>query len=311
MKLSFVVPIYNVEKYLLQCLNSIYAIMTDDTEMILVNDGSTDNCPSIAEKFAKDKSNVTYISQENKGLSGARNTGLKIAHGNYIWFIDSDDFLKKDTIDTIEKVFAVDADIYCLNTITCDETGNYKGNISRGIKEGFANSLNVYKHFVFPFSGVPFYIFRRNFLIDNRLTFREGILFEDWLFMLKVLALANRCYVINLYPYCYRIRSGSITSSNKSYRYVHDSIEIAKEYNASLGKGSFSKDQKAILYSGTCAMIHSVFKLVFLQLKNKEDKKKSLDSFFSEHIWLGALYKQGTFKQWIQYLLLVLVQLVY
>ena len=102
-QLSIVIPIYNVENYLDTCLSSVMTqdIPLTDYEVILINDGSSDGSLVIAERFAAQYSNVRLISQENRGLSGARNRGIEEAQGEYIWFIDSDDYIEIDCISVL------------------------------------------------------------------------------------------------------------------------------------------------------------------------------------------------------------------
>lgn len=109
--ISVIVPIYNVEKYLLKCLNSISEQTYKNLEVILVNDGSTDKSAIIAEKFAHRDKRFIYISKENGGLSSARNEGLKYATGEYIYFLDSDDWIQKDYLQAMVKEFDSEIDI--------------------------------------------------------------------------------------------------------------------------------------------------------------------------------------------------------
>ena len=104
LKLSIIVPVYNVEKYLEKCLNSLCNLEIEN-EIIIVNDGTKDNSLEIAKNFKKEneKENIIIISQENKGLSEARNTGLRLAQGEYISFIDSDDFVDKKAYEMLIK----------------------------------------------------------------------------------------------------------------------------------------------------------------------------------------------------------------
>jgi glycosyltransferase involved in cell wall biosynthesis len=99
-KLSIVIPIYNVEKYLAKCIESVLNqdIPTDEYEIILINDGSTDSSLQIAEKFVQMHPYIRLISQENQGLSAARNRGLDESKGEYVWFIDSDDWIQTDIL---------------------------------------------------------------------------------------------------------------------------------------------------------------------------------------------------------------------
>ena len=98
--LSIIVPVYNVEKYLSKCLDSLLAqdIPISDYEIIIVNDGSTDSSLVIAESYSQTNSNIRVISQLNKGLGGARNTGIRSSEGKYLFFVDSDDTIQKNTL---------------------------------------------------------------------------------------------------------------------------------------------------------------------------------------------------------------------
>ena len=105
MKLSIVVPVYNVEQYLHQCIDSILHQTFQDFELILVDDGSPDDCPKICDEYAKNDSRIKVIHKTNGGLSSARNAGLQIARGEYISFIDSDDFLDPITYTHVFSIF--------------------------------------------------------------------------------------------------------------------------------------------------------------------------------------------------------------
>lgn len=97
-KFSFIVPVYNVEKYLSRCLDSLLSQNYQNYEIICVNDGSPDNSADILQAYQEKHDNISVINQENKGLGGARNTGLQYASGDYIWFVDSDDWIEPDAL---------------------------------------------------------------------------------------------------------------------------------------------------------------------------------------------------------------------
>ena len=101
--LSLIIPVYKVEAFIYQCLNSIFSQITENNsiELIIVNDGSPDNSMSIVEELTKDKPHITIVNQQNQGLSVARNTGLSHAKGEYVWFIDSDDWLLPNAIEDV------------------------------------------------------------------------------------------------------------------------------------------------------------------------------------------------------------------
>lgn len=103
-KISVVIPVYNVENYLRQCLDSVINQTLDDIEIICVNDGSTDSSPDILEEYSRKDSRIRIISQENMGLSGARNTGMKYIKGEYVYFLDSDDYIELDALNQMYNI---------------------------------------------------------------------------------------------------------------------------------------------------------------------------------------------------------------
>lgn len=126
MKLSIIIPIYNVESYLKRCLDSIVNQNSNNIEVIMINDGSTDNGPIIAEQYSRQYENFYLINQENKGLSGARNTGISASKGDYLWFVDSDDYIANDAVDKILDAIEVSkADIIATNVVVIT-TSNVK-----------------------------------------------------------------------------------------------------------------------------------------------------------------------------------------
>lgn len=121
--LSVIIPVYNVEKYLSRCVNSVLSQTFSDFELILVDDGSPDNCPKLCDEYAKKDSRIKVIHKQNRGLSSARNAGLKICKGDYIFFIDSDDYLAYEYVlsDFMHKAQSEDADfVYSLMNCATD-----------------------------------------------------------------------------------------------------------------------------------------------------------------------------------------------
>lgn len=232
--LSIIVPIYNVEKYLEECLESIYKLNIKK-EVILVNDESPDNCHLIIEKYKKLYLNETIIiNQKNKGLSGARNTGLQIAKGEYVAFIDSDDFIdtkkyeeffnkgKNQDLDIIIGTYQKYQDGEYLKLCKRDKSINSLGKITG--KEFFEKSmeLNSFREEVWDD------IYKREFLIKNNLKFKERLLHEDTLFFIQALSKAKKVEYIDIPFYIYRQREGSIMSTF-SYKNHQHRILIIKE----------------------------------------------------------------------------------
>lgn len=310
MILSIIIPVYNVERYLRQCLESLDILRSVAViQVILVDDGSPDNCGAICDDYAKKHNDTVVIHQKNAGLSAARNAGINVATGNYIWFIDSDDSINDNAKVVIKTIEKHDADIYFFGTMLCEEGGKVKGEVRRGLSTGQYTSLQVFQAFRFPFSAVQFSIFKRS--VFNKLRFREGIISEDWQFIVRALCYIDKCYVIDATPYNYRIRTnGSITHSTKTFRYVHDNVEIAQDFYDCLEDKNLSSDNRLILYSGICAMITSVRRLLLGQIKNKKEIHEGRQYFFKKSFWKEALRKGGGWKQWIQYYMLVISKII-
>lgn len=223
-KASIVVPIYNVEKYLQRCLDSLINQTYENIEIILVNDGSTDGSGKIARKYCNMYQQIILLEQENGGLSRARNAGIKKVTGDYICFVDSDDWLElntiKEVIEECEKK-GLDICIYGAWSYYSDQNGGrsreresyhysekYQG-IYTG-KELFAEVCNnrEYK------ASSCMYLLRRDLLLKNGLEFRNGILHEDELFTPYLFYYANRVEILNKEYYGREIRPNSITTGS-------------------------------------------------------------------------------------------------
>lgn len=241
-KISIIVPVYNVEKYLSECIESV--LNYKGVEVILVDDGSTDNSGEICDKYASKNKNIIVIHQKNKGLSGARNSGIKKATGDYLMFVDSDDLLipninldaiTKENADIIVykwKYFYEDSNLYKSFQDYDDYSElNYFETIDKMIQTGQISISACNK------------IVKRSLIIDNDLFFKEGLLSEDIDWSLRLYLVAETISVKNEEIYIYRQnREGSITNTktkqavdslfyiiNKwySYNYPNDSIKNA------------------------------------------------------------------------------------
>ena len=217
MKLSIIIPAYNVEKYLAKCLETCLNqdVSKDSYEIIVVIDGSPDNSLEIAQSYANKYNNISIINQENQGLSMARNNGLRQALGEYVWFIDSDDWIETNCLKRICSHLINSLDILQIQYryVFSDSIQLKDGNLTiiNGIKTGKEVTING----GLP-APVPFSIYRKNFLIKHRLCFQKGIYHEDSEFKPRATYLANRITSDNEISYNYLQRtSGSITSNFK------------------------------------------------------------------------------------------------
>lgn len=190
-KLSIIVPVYNVEKYLERCLNSLINQTLKEIEIICVNDGSTDNSLQILEKFAGQDKRIRIINQKNKGLSGARNTGIKLVQGEYFGFLDSDDWVDLDYFEKLYKrAKECDADISLGDFI---RKGKFKHKIRLKLnkeEEFVGDNDKFYGSQFYHFPCVWNKIYRTKKFNDLR--FIEGIYFEDGPYTIQALHRANK-----------------------------------------------------------------------------------------------------------------------
>lgn len=215
MKLSLIIPVYNVEQYIARCLRSCLFqpdVTTDDYELVIVNDGTKDNSMLVVEEMVRGINNVTIINQDNQGLSMARNAGLKAATGEYVWFIDSDDWIEDNCLSgIIERLERTKVDVLQLqyknvynDDTPCDEHYSTIKGIGNSKKWMVENSY---------FTAVQFMIYRREFLLQNNLKFYPGIYHEDSEFKPKAVYLSNTCASYDKIAYNYfKGNSASITA---------------------------------------------------------------------------------------------------
>lgn len=207
---SIIVPIYNVEKYIEQCLVSILEQSYKNLEIILVNDGTKDNSMKVIEKYLSD-SRIKVINKENGGLSSARNTGLEVANGDYIAFVDSDDWVDIDNLIKLYEIArANDLDLIMGNVREYPSNKVLQLEKYSGIKSGielFEEMLRKKEYL----ETVWKCIYKKEFLQKNNLKFIQGLLHEDTPFMFECLVKAKRVKNENNIFYFYRKREGSIT----------------------------------------------------------------------------------------------------
>lgn len=236
-KLSIIVPVYNVEKYVEECIESLLAQNLDSIEILVIDDGSKDNSINIVKGF--DDSRLKVYQKENGGLSSARNYGLERAEGEYVCFIDSDDFIKgNDSFKILyENAKTEDLDIltgifswyYSEDNIRKDS--RCEALISDKPMEGkeyLKKALQVDGYIAIACTQ----LYKREFLKSNNLEFKEGIFHEDEQFTPRALLKANRVNVTDLNFYMYRQREGSIMSAPKNLKRVDDIYSIFNDLAA-------------------------------------------------------------------------------
>jgi len=211
-KISIIVPVFNCEKYLHDCVNSILTQTFSDFEVILINDGSTDKTFEICNEYAKSDNRVIVIHKENGGVSSARNAGIRQANGQYLAFVDGDDYCYTDFLKTyIENIEAYNADLIVAQWITERKTYSLKklnGQIEELKKADCFNR-------VFEFTNsLCNKFFCRDIILKNNIYFDETLHHtEDLSFVCDYLQYIDKAVYIHKYVYYYRINPNSITST--------------------------------------------------------------------------------------------------
>ena len=290
-KISIIVPIYNVEKYLSQCIDSILSQTYKNLEIILVDDGTKDSSGIICDDYSKKDNRIKVIHQKNQGLSGARNTGLTNSTGDYITFVDSDDFVDNKMFKTmLLAIKENDADIVECGTIFCDENGNY-------IKDNTLNEVKIYKN--------EYQI--KDLLMNEDITttswgklykkklftnfkFPLGKYHEDTFTTYKLLHISKKTIVLNQSFYHYRQVNGSIMNSNFSLKHL-DAIEATLERSKFIEKNypEYKKYDYANIVYSCCKVYERIL------LSDFYDKKiiKNLQNLIRKYLMYFLIYSKS------------------
>lgn len=277
MVFSVIVPIYNVEKYLSQCINSVLEQTFIDYEIILVNDGSTDKSGEICENYKNKHLNIQVIHKENGGLSDARNIGLTVSRGEYIIYIDSDDYISD--VHFLEDIFnkrnkdSSDVILYKFQKF-------YDGNDSlepcgfslkgvENIKDTDDLLLELVKCDAY-YGAAWIKAIRRKLLVENNICFEKGLLGEDMEWYFHVLINADSISVIDKSYIAYRQRVGSISKVNR-LKNLTDYIYILEKWKKSIETAKISDIRKEAL-RGALAKYYSNLLITYIRT---QDKKKA------------------------------------
>ena len=232
--ISIVIPIYNVEKYLACCIESVIRQTYKALEIILVDDGSTDSCPDICDKYEKIDTRIIVIHKENGGLSDARNAGLAIARGKYITFIDSDDFVSEKFIEELFKAMIQNnSDISVCNYKMVDENATKQEDIDNDMSTLlFSNKEALHHAYQGDIKGFEFLawgkMYKKALFTENKIEYPKGKIHEDTFTTYKLLDKANTVVYIGCQLYYYRLRQGSIMQSSYNIKHL-DLIDATKE----------------------------------------------------------------------------------
>lgn len=238
-KISFVIPVYNAEKYIKPCLESVLGQDFEGMEIICVNDGSRDKSLKILNVYAEKYENIKVISTENKGVASARNRGLDEAKGEYVQFVDADDWICDSlAVETYTKAKNDDLDIVCFNVANFDSKTELVTE-NRFFPPSYwpydcERSVLTWKNYKNMFNGnfsVVNKLYKLEFLRKNNIRFIDGINFEDHPFHLESFLKAEKIGVINRSLYFYRINTGkSFMSKMGTDKRIMDMFPVMSEH---------------------------------------------------------------------------------
>ena len=267
-KVSVIVPVYNVEQYIEKCLDSLVNQTLQDIEFIIVNDGSTDRSKNIIFRYKEKNSNkLLYLEKENGGLSDARNYGMKYAKGDYIAFLDSDDYVELDTYEKLyNKAFETNADM-----VECDFYWEYPDKKIHDTKANYKNESDMYAN-----ARVVAWnkLYKRDVLLNSGIEFPKGLRYEDVEFFYKILPKLKKIELINEPLIHYIQRENSITfvqneRTQEIFIILDNVINYYKE------NGLYEKYQKELEYMYVRILFGSSLKRI-CKIADKEIKNKLL-----------------------------------
>ena len=227
-KYSFIVPVYNTSNYLKKCISSLINQTYKNFEIIIVNDGSTDDSLDIINDYKESNKNIKIINQKNGGLSNARNNGAKRASGEYIIFVDSDDYVEKNLLENID------------NRLNNEEVFRFQvREVENGKKTEYLerefeneNGKDAFKiisgfHFIEP---AWCYVYKKDFYVKNKFVFKENCYHEDYGLIPYIILLARNVSCYNFIGYNYIIRNNSIMTTNDYNKTKKKAFDVLLQY---------------------------------------------------------------------------------
>ena len=297
-KLSIIIPMYNAEKYIGICLDSILGsnLLKEEYEIVIVNDGSQDKSPEIAQNYAAKYSNVTYLTQENQGQSTARNYGIKTCKGEYVWCVDADDKVISEQLPKI--IEALDEyknlDILAVQLQNVTEGGQYLDVecsqptlVHNKVLSGVEAVLSGYNP-----SSICALITKKQLFIDNNIFFVKGITHQDVELTYRLMPCAMKVVFSDIIPYLYIYHLNSTSKSmvpEKKIKYIKDDIYIINSFRR---LALSFKDINPQLYSVIFNRSQNVlFGLVYSLYKNKKEwGKLGINSVIVDELKKEQLY---------------------
>ena len=297
---SIIIPVYNVEDYIHECIDSVINQTYENLEIILVDDSSPDKCPQICDDYAKKDSRIKVIHKENTGLSDTRNAGLKISKGEYVYFLDSDDYIDKDTIETLlSEAQYHSADVVFFDARVIGNINNPSYPVDTYLRKGlYANPLKGidmlskllrYREYR---AAVYLYFIRKNVLEKNQLFFYPRIVHEDELFTFKLFLYSKKIVHLPEVLHNRRIRENSIMTSQRGQHHFNSMLTVVYEMVNSYLFEAKSDNDKNVISMHINEILMST-KNIYYQLPIKErvflnKKIKELQNKFEKNNFLNS-----------------------
>jgi len=297
-KISIIVPIYNVEEYLEECLNSIInqSLGLNNIEVILINDGSSDNSKKVLENYALKHKDFVVVNRENKGVSVTRNEGVELATGEYIMFLDSDDYLNKDALKEMYEVAKKeDSDVLIGRMKAFDSNGFYSYYSDKIITEKKTFSLKENKK-ILKVISVCCKLYKRSFV--KKVQFVPNIRHEDNYFTMSIYTKAKRITTIPKYYYYRRYREGENPSFMQTLS-VNNFYDLVKNYELYFDE----YDKNKVIISFSVRMFNN-----YIISRLKKEEKRSAKNRIKE--CLDFLLKNNKIKK-MEYLYFIIYNLFY
>lgn len=293
MKLSIIIPVYNTEKFLRKCIESVYEenpMPIENFEVIAVNDGSPDDSHLILNEYEQKYSNFIVVTQENQGLSAARNNALKIAKGDYVYFLDSDDFMDPSALSrALENGLSHQANLIIVDYVKVNEDGDmwdrqdvnvYKDLPPMVVSYDLLNNYSVR-------AAACSYLYDRSFLESKLILFTIGIYHEDEEFTIRYISSRPTIYYSREIVYYYTQRIGSIvhpTSDKKKIKLLNDLLYVGGAISEMAEQTPDVKIKRGLGKKASQIAIGFFIKLHKAKI-NKEDKKDLLSQFAGSSLY--------------------------
>ncbi len=275
--ISVIIPVYNVEKYLRECIDSVLNQSYTSYEVILVDDGSTDSSGEICDEYVEKYNNITVLHKSNGGLSSARNKGFELSKGEYVYFLDSDDYLAPDALGKlIENIKKEKSDLVFFDAHSfADPEGafevkqnyirknRYKTDSGLAVLTALQNNKEYH-------SAVPLLFLKREFYEEADLEFISDIFYEDMIFTYQAFCKAETVSHCDEALYYRRYRKNSIMTSEKSKKHFESCVVVYAETLKFSLEHKTAENEATLKYISRCAF--NVFNM--FENLNAEDKKE-------------------------------------